>query len=98
MLFKHLIFPSKSSIPVYFIWFKYSSFFYYANEAINIQVWQNKNFIECTLQNITQDCPNPLCYSNGSQVLTKYAIEPVNKFRKMFSLFHLISVPFFSLI
>jgi hypothetical protein len=53
------------------------SFFYYANEAINIQVWQDKNFIECTLPNITENCTNPLCYSNGSKVLEKYAIIPV---------------------
>ena len=41
---------------------------------------QHKDFIECTLPNITNitgNCTNPLCYLNGSKVLEKYAIEPV---------------------
>ena len=52
------------SAPDYFIWIKYISWFYYANEAINIQLWTNVKTITCETGNITS------CFTSGSDVLT----------------------------
>ena len=38
---------NSSSIPVYFIWVKYISWLFYANEAMMIALWQSVDKISC---------------------------------------------------
>ncbi|XP_015906784.1 protein white isoform X2 [Parasteatoda tepidariorum] len=49
-----------ASVPVYFIWLKYISWFYYGNEALIINQWSS-------VQNIT--CSTPQCPPNGKAIL-----------------------------
>ncbi|GBO29599.1 hypothetical protein AVEN_215745-1, partial [Araneus ventricosus] len=48
------------SVPVYFIWLKYISMFFYGNEALLINQWKNVNNITCT---------TPMCAHTGQEVL-----------------------------
>merc|ERR1719481_1623569 len=57
MLFGGL-FLNNGSVPVYFIWLKYISWFYYANEALCVNQWSG-------IQGVTSACPtNPDQYCN----------------------------------
>nr|CAD7410475.1 unnamed protein product [Timema cristinae] len=48
-------FLNNSSVPIYFKWFSYLSWFKYANEALLINQWEGVEQIDCTASNIT--CP-----------------------------------------
>ena len=64
-------------MPDYLIWIKYISFFYYANDAVNIQLWQNYGSITCTLPNRDNNCANSLCFADGTQALESLEISAV---------------------
>ncbi|CAG2103024.1 unnamed protein product [Medioppia subpectinata] len=51
-------FLNNSSVPVYFIWFKYMSWFYYGNEALVINQWRNIHHIHCPSDNSTLEMAN----------------------------------------
>lgn len=70
-------FLNNSSIPSYFIWIKYLSWFYYSYDLLLIELWQNYGKIPCsTPNNITILCER---YSSGSSVLSNYNVDPVNE-------------------
>ncbi|KAK2701231.1 protein white-like isoform X2 [Artemia franciscana] len=54
-------FLNSLSVPVYFVWLKYLSWFLYANEALNINQFQGLDKIGCVPgpQNITEICLTP---------------------------------------
>ncbi|KFM65486.1 Protein white, partial [Stegodyphus mimosarum] len=53
---------NNASVPAYFIWIKYISWFYYGNEALTINQWS-------TIKNIT--CATPVaCMPNGKFVIS----------------------------
>ncbi|KAF8791853.1 Protein white like protein [Argiope bruennichi] len=52
---------NSASVPVYFIWLKYISMFFYANEALLINQWKDVTNITCT---------TPICAHTGKQVLS----------------------------
>jgi hypothetical protein len=57
-----------SSVPVYFIWLKYISWFYYGNEALVINQWKNVDHIGCS--NVTNSNGNATaCIPNGKVVI-----------------------------
>ncbi|CAL1279820.1 unnamed protein product [Larinioides sclopetarius] len=51
---------NSGSVPVYFIWLKYISMFFYGNEALLINQWRNVNNITCTTS---------MCAHTGKEVL-----------------------------
>lgn len=58
-------FINVDSIPIYFIWLKYVSFFKYAFENMMIIEWKDKNI----------NCDNSCYLSNGNEVLEFYNID-----------------------
>lgn len=61
---------NNASVPVYFIWIKYISWFYYGNEALSINQWSTVTNITCS----TADH----CVSDGKQVLKNLSFEEDN--------------------
>ncbi|XP_014681142.1 PREDICTED: protein white-like isoform X2 [Priapulus caudatus] len=59
------------SIPVYFIWLQYLSWFKYANEALNINQWINIDSIECGTNNRS-------CIRTGEEVLDQFNFKKDN--------------------
>lgn len=62
-------FVNTESVPVYFIWLKYLSWFKYATEMLAIDQWTG-------VTNIT--CSAPPCVYNGDQVLNKFSFKKEN--------------------
>ncbi|KAL1141029.1 hypothetical protein AAG570_000955 [Ranatra chinensis] len=71
------IFLQLSSVPVYLVWLKYISRFYYGLEAMTIMQWINVKNIPCSSN------PNIPCISSGEGVLVKYGYNPNNLFFDM---------------
>lgn len=61
-----------ASVPVYFVWLKYVSMFYYGNEAVLINQWSS-------VKNIT--CSTPMCAPNGKAVLASLNFDEDNFLR-----------------
>ncbi|CAL8147556.1 unnamed protein product [Orchesella dallaii] len=64
-------FLNKGSVPVYFVWLKYLSWFMYGNEALAINQWDGVENIECNVSNAT--CPR-----TGAVVLETLNFEKDN--------------------
>lgn len=64
-------FLNSQSVPWYFIWIKYLSWFNYGNEALIINQWAG-------IQNIT--CPDdvPMCSTTGDEVITTMGYNEAN--------------------
>ncbi len=69
---------SFSSIPKYFIWLKYLSWFGYANEILVINQWKGVTGIECS-SNTT------FCFTNGEQIITYLKVKEVSSLIYAFS-------------
>ncbi len=67
-----------SSVPIYFIWIKYISWFYYGNEALMINQWQNIDHIGCP--NITNSSFGKAtsCIPNGKAVIETLSFNEDN--------------------
>ncbi|XP_054159477.1 protein white-like [Oppia nitens] len=92
-------FLNNDSVPIYFIWFKYISFFYYGNEALVINQWQNIQHIACPLFNSTideiVDTTNKTitsCIPNGQVVIKLLNFSENNFLRDILALVALILV------
>lgn len=74
MLFGGL-FLNAGSIPVYFIWFRYISWFSYSNEIMVVNQWKN-------VQNITCDVPKNAtgvhCFTDGKSVIDSLSFSEDN--------------------
>ena len=70
-------FLGNRSTPVYFIWLKYLSWFYYANESINVQLWTKVKKIDCEApKNISS------CFLSGDEVLSgTLKMDPVRNLK-----------------
>ncbi|XP_071102630.1 protein white-like [Haliotis cracherodii] len=72
MLFGGL-FLNNGSVPVYFIWLKYLSWFQYANEVLSVNQWENVDHLECGGNNGTfpgnGTDGSQRCYKDGKDVL-----------------------------
>ncbi|CAG2173978.1 unnamed protein product [Oppiella nova] len=58
-----------SSVPVYFVWFKYISWFYYGNEALSINQWKSIDHIDCEFKMPTNQTIMTPCIPNGKVVI-----------------------------
>ncbi|CAF0783389.1 unnamed protein product [Adineta steineri] len=60
-------FLNNASVPVYFTWLQYSTWYYYAYSLILIFLWRDIKHIPCDTQGF--------CLSNGNKVLEFYQID-----------------------
>ncbi len=61
-----------SSVPFYFLWLRYISWFNYANEALIINQWRNIDSISCSSAlNSTR------CFKNGDDVIKFFNMDKV---------------------
>lgn len=60
-----------STIPKYFLWIKYISWFGYANEAAIINQWKG-------IKNITCDTDPSLCFFEGESVIHYFNMDEDN--------------------
>lgn len=70
------------SVPVYFVWFSYLSWFRYGNEALLINQWSDVDSIACTRSNVT-------CPKSGHTVLETYNFREDNFWVDIICLFAL---------
>ncbi|XP_060558018.1 protein white-like, partial [Ruditapes philippinarum] len=61
-------FLNSDSIPVYFIWLEYLSWFKYANELLSVNQWDNIDSIDCE-NSTSSGSQNPCLYKSGEQVI-----------------------------
>jgi len=66
-----------SSIPNYFVWLRYLSWYSYAFETIMISQWENVNNIHCEYN-------STFCYQDGEQVISFLKLEKVKLYLKFF--------------
>lgn len=63
-------FLSNESTPVYFVWIKYISWVFYANESINSIIWTNYGDVPCSIQKKPNStCTPKNCFDDGNMVL-----------------------------
>jgi ABC-2 type transporter len=67
------LFLKNDSIPVYFEWLSYLSWFKYGNEMLSINQWSGITFNDTSAFPV--QCPDGLC--TGEWVLEFYAFDPV---------------------
>lgn len=83
MLFGGLLL-NVESIPVYFIWLEYLSWFKYGNEALNINQWKDVTEISCDAKmsaNFTYgNETGQLCIHNGTVVLQQFNFDEDNMY------------------
>lgn len=70
-------FLNADSIPVYFIWLEYLSWFKYANELVAINQWDNVGAIECPNTNKTEE--GGCLFRNGQAVIKYLNFDKDNK-------------------
>nr|XP_022306323.1 protein white-like [Crassostrea virginica] len=63
-------FLNNRTVPVYFLWIKYSSWFMYSNELMILNQWTNVDRIECN--------NNSTCFSNGNLVIDSLGYDKEN--------------------
>ncbi|XP_043524917.1 ABC transporter G family member 3-like [Frieseomelitta varia] len=76
-------FLNTASVPVYFEWFSYLSWFRYGNEALLINQWSEVESIECTRSNAT-------CPKSGRMVLQTFNFKQEHFWTDIVCLFSLI--------
>lgn len=59
------------TVPKYFLWLRYISWFSYANEILIINQWHNVHDIECP-SNTT------LCYRHGNDIIKSLDMDKVS--------------------
>ncbi|KAM0733916.1 Protein white [Formica fusca] len=77
-------FLNTASVPSYFLWFSYLSWFRYGNEALLVNQWSEIDSIDCTTSNIT-------CPKSGRTVLQIYNFRKENFPMDILCLFALIA-------
>ncbi|RNA38237.1 white-like isoform X1 [Brachionus plicatilis] len=63
---------NNESIPKYFIWLRYLSWFSYSNEAILVNQWKGVKNITCAEQDMG------FCFTEGEQIIKYYNIDEKN--------------------
>ncbi len=81
------------SVPIYFVWLKYLSWFYYGNEALIINQWQDIQNISCSQNSqMPSNTTGVRCLQNGRMVLKMLNFDENNLVRNLFLLLSLIIV------
>ncbi|XP_054167873.1 protein white-like [Oppia nitens] len=85
-------FLNNDSIPDYFIWIKYISWFYYGNEALVINQWLDITSIPCTTskQSSTTNGSVSMCIPDGPAVIKSLNFNPDNFGRDLWILLAII--------
>ena len=65
-----------STVPVYLVWLKYISWYYYAFDSILIIIWTSVGSIPCSIPSI-DGCESQFCIANGATILKELNIDPV---------------------
>lgn len=74
-------FLNSDSVPVYFIWLEYLSWFKYANELLTVNQWENIDNLECDGNSTS---PVDSChYHNGHQVIKYLNYDEDNLWRNI---------------
>lgn len=74
-------FLNSDSVPVYFIWLEYLSWFKYANELLTVNQWENIDSLECDGNSTS---PVDSChYHNGHQVIKYLNYDEDNLWRNI---------------
>ncbi|EZA53360.1 Protein white [Ooceraea biroi] len=76
-------FLNTASVPFYFEWLSYLSWFRYGNEALLINQWSDVDFIACTRNNVT-------CPKSGHMILETYNFREDGFWMDIVCLFALI--------
>ena len=63
---------NNESIPKYFIWLRYLSWFSYSNEIILVNQWKGVRNITCP------ESANGFCFTSGEQIIDYYKIDQKN--------------------
>ncbi|XP_045170130.2 protein white-like [Mercenaria mercenaria] len=72
-------FLNSESIPVYFIWLEYLSWFNYAYELIAINQWDNIDTIACEGNSTSSDSQSSCLYKSGTQVINYLNFDKDNR-------------------
>ncbi|RWS22138.1 protein white-like isoform X1, partial [Leptotrombidium deliense] len=96
-------FLKNTSVPVYFIWLKYLSWFHFANEAAVVNQWQNIRNISCagsdnptifthvnSSSSYEADYDDIGCIRTGNQVILSFEYQKDNYYRDIGLLFVLV--------
>ncbi|TKR65334.1 hypothetical protein L596_025752 [Steinernema carpocapsae] len=82
---------TSDSIPAYFQWLRYLSYFNYGFETLAINEWSAIDHIPgCT--NATLEMTGRPCYNNGAEVLESFSFSEANFYRNIGILFAMIVV------
>ncbi|KAK7111238.1 protein white-like [Littorina saxatilis] len=79
-------FLNNDSVPVYFIWLKYLSWFKYANELLTVNQWEDVTSIDCGSNSTLVPCQ----YRNGADVLRYISFSADNNWLNLGLLFALL--------
>ncbi|XP_071555075.1 protein white-like isoform X1 [Temnothorax nylanderi] len=76
-------FLNTASVPSYFVWFSYLSWFRYGNEALLINQWSEIDSVACTRSNVT-------CPKSGHMILQTFNFKEEDFWMDILCLFALI--------
>ncbi|CAG0919857.1 unnamed protein product [Notodromas monacha] len=68
-------FLNSASIPVYFEWLKWLSWFLYGYESLAVNQWSNVGSISCSAHN---NATGTCLFQDGPSVLSYYNFDPVS--------------------
>ena len=74
------LFINQETMPVWLIWIKYLSWFFYGMEVLMVNQWEEANKLECPPDTSTR------CFLTGSEILDFYGFTPNHNFRNMLAL------------
>nr|XP_039263394.1 protein white-like [Styela clava] len=80
-------FLSADSIPVYFVWLKYLSWFLYTNEMLTINQWQNVGNLTCPS---TGENSTSCTQETGLMIIEEFDFHPENMYRDVGLMFALL--------
>jgi len=72
-------FLNSDSIPVYFIWMEYLSWFKYSNELLALNQWQNIDAIACPPLMPNETCNERCLFPNGQSVIRYLNFDEDNR-------------------
>nr|XP_009860097.1 ABC transporter ATP-binding protein/permease wht-1-like isoform X1 [Ciona intestinalis] len=86
---------NNGNLPVFLDWIKYLSWFFYANELLNINQWENVGFLGCPQfappnATIVDTRPGPCLFANGQSVIRSLNFNVDNYYRDIGLMFTLL--------
>ncbi|XP_078491308.1 protein white-like [Ciona intestinalis] len=86
---------NNGNLPVFLDWIKYLSWFFYANELLNINQWENVGFLGCPQfappnATIVDTRPGPCLFANGQSIIRSLNFNVDNYYRDIGLMFTLL--------